>query len=449
MAAIIRTGSPPRTDLDKFNRARKKFMPAEKATAKTGTGAKFVFLLLFLLYMFDYIDRTIVGALFPFLKQDWGITDAQCGLLVSAVYWSILVFSLPASILVDRWSRRKSIGLMALLWSLATLACAFTRNFGQLFLARTAIGIGEAGYAPGGTAMIATMFPSQRRARMLGLWNASIPLGSALGIFLGGFIAEHVGWRHAFGVVALPGALVALLFFYVRDYRTIELVKPAAGTEDTIGEKMSRSDIVRHFAGNRTLLFNNLAFAANTFVTTSLLTWLPTYFHRLEGLPMSRAATKGGAVMLMAIAGAPLGGYLADKWLARRKTARLLFPSVTSLATAVILLAAFTMVRGPMQYVVLLFAGFSAVMFVPAAVAVTQDVAHPGLRAVSLSLCVISQHVLGSSLGPPVIGMLSDRYGLETALVCLPLFTGLAAVLFWFASHYYPADLSRIEPLSE
>ena len=153
------------------------------------TSPYIIFILLFLLYMFDYIDRTIVGALFPFLKRDWGISDAQCGLLVSAVYWSILIFSLPVSILVDRWSRKKSIGLMALLWSLATLACAFTRNFGQLFIARTAIGIGEAGYAPGGTAMISAMFPAEKRARMLGFWNASIPLGSALGIMLGGLIA--------------------------------------------------------------------------------------------------------------------------------------------------------------------------------------------------------------------------------------------------------------------
>ena len=406
-----------------------------------------IFTLLFLLYMFDYIDRTIVGALFPFLKRDWGISDAQCGLLVSAVYWSILIFSLPVSILVDRWSRKKSIGLMALLWSLATLACAFTRNFGQLFIARTAIGIGEAGYAPGGTAMISAMFPAEKRARMLGFWNASIPLGSALGIVLGGLIAEHFGWRHAFGIVALPGALVALLFFYVRDYQTIELLKPEDGNSSEGDVTMSKADIISHFARNRTLLFNNLAFAANTFVTTSLLTWLPTYFHRLEGLPMSKAATKGGLVMLMAIAGAPLGGYLADRWLIKRENARLLFPAASSFITSGILFAALTLGSGSFQYLTLLLAGFTAVMFVPAAVAVTQDVAHPGLRAVSLSLCVIIQHILGSSLGPPFIGMLSDRYGLKVSLMALPLFTALAGVLFMSAAGCYSDDLARMKSL--
>ena len=123
------------------------------------------------------------------------------------------------------------------------------------------------------------------------------------------------------GIVALPGAIVALLFFYVRDYQTIELLKPVAGTADSAGTKMSRADIVRHFGRNRTLLFNNLAFAANTFVTTSLLTWLPTYFHRLEGLPISKAATKGGLVMLMAIVGSPAGG-LPGGQMARKKAKR-------------------------------------------------------------------------------------------------------------------------------
>lgn len=188
---------------------------------KTSKNANYAFALLFLLYMFDYIDRLIIVSLFPFLQQDWGLSDTQCGLLVSAVYWSILLFSFPVSILVDRWSRKKAIGLMAVLWSLATLVCVFTRNFKQLFSARIAIGIGEAGYAPGGTALISALFPPDKRARILGIWNASIPLGSAIGIASGGIIAEHLGWRHAFGIVAIPGIILALMFFKVKDYKTV------------------------------------------------------------------------------------------------------------------------------------------------------------------------------------------------------------------------------------
>lgn len=419
------------------------------STADPGTRAlmaspRTIFSLLFLLYMFDYIDRLVIVSLFPFLKQDWGITDTQCGLLVSAVYWSILIFTLPVSVLIDRWSRKKSIGLMALLWSAATLACAFTRNFNQLFSARIAIGLGEAGYAPGGTAMIAAMFPKASRARMLGIWNASIPLGSALGIVLGGVIAEHVGWRHAFGIVALPGFIVAALFFWVSDYRTIALLKPpdSPGHAET---RMGWADITGHLLKNQTLIFNNLAFAANTFVTTALMTWLPSYFQRMEDLSMSRAATKGGMVMLLAIVGAPLGGFLTDRWMKRRQNARLLFPAVSSATTAVLLLVAFVWFSGPFQYALLMGAGISAVAFVPGAVAVTQDMVHPGLRAMSLSLCVIVQHVLGSALGPPVIGALSDRYSLETAMTVLPMFALLAGGFFFIGSFFHTADSQRVE----
>ena len=206
-----------------------------------------MFLLLWLLYFFDYIDRMVVVSLFPFLKADWGLTDAQCGAMVSAVYWAIVLFSFPASIVIDRWSRKKSIGIMAVLWCMATAACAFTKNFGQLFAARTAIGIGEAGYAPGGTAMISALYPEKKRAFMVGIWNASIPLGMAAGIVIGGFIASRWGWRHAFGIVALPGLIIALLFFFVRDYRTVGLEKTVDRRETAgCGPRSDKDDQAGH-----------------------------------------------------------------------------------------------------------------------------------------------------------------------------------------------------------
>ena len=397
-----------------------------------------IFWLLFGLYMFDYMDRMVIVSLFPFLKQDMGMTDAQCGLLVSSVYWSILIFSFPASILVDRWSRTKSISIMAVLWSMATLSCAFTKNFSQLFAARAAIGIGEAGYAPGGTAMLSANFPKEKRARILGLWNASIPLGSALGIGIGGFVAHHFGWRHAFGLVALPGLLLAVLFYFVKDYKTIALTQKETDGREI---KMRLSDMVSQFTHNPTLICNNLSFALNVFITTSLLTWLPTYFHRFESLPMDKASMKASSIMVLAVIGAPLGGFLSDLWMKKRENARLLFPAISSLLTGVLLFIAFSFLHGGAQYLVLLFVGITAVAFVPSCVAVTQDVVHPGLRAVSLSLNIIIQHLLGSSLAPIVIGTLSDGYGLDRALTILPAFALVAGGLLFMGSFYYINDM--------
>lgn len=408
-----------------------------------------VFVLLMLMYLFDYVDRMMVASLFPFLKRDWGLTDTECGLLVSSVYWSIIVFSIPVSVLVDRWSRKNSIGLMGLLWSLATGACAFTRSFGQLFTAKAFIGLGEAGYAPGGTAMISALFPPRRRALMLGIWTAMIPLGSAIGIGLGGVIASTWGWRYAFGLVAIPGIIVSTLFFFTRDYRSVALVKDAApadggATGEASQERMSRRDIVREFTGNPTVLLTYVGFAANTFVTTALLTWLPTYFHRTQGVSEAKAGMMSGGVMLFAIVGAPLGGYLADRWHRSRPNARLLLPACTSAMTGVALAISFGLLEGQAQYGALMVVGTVAPAFVAAAAAVTQDVVHPGLRATSYSLCVIVQNLLGSSLGPLFVGAASDRVGIASALSLLALFSFGAAALFLLGSRFYDRDLAKV-----
>ncbi|MFZ0473700.1 MAG: MFS transporter, partial [Bacteroidales bacterium] len=121
--------------------------------------SNYVFILLFLLYLFDYADRMVVNSMFSYIQSDLKINDFQSGWLVSIIYLTIGLLTFPVSIVVDRWSRTKTIGIMAIVWSLATLACAFTGNYIQLFMARIFIGFGEAGYAPGGSALISGMYP--------------------------------------------------------------------------------------------------------------------------------------------------------------------------------------------------------------------------------------------------------------------------------------------------
>ena len=404
----------------------------------------YVFALLFLLYMFDYIDRMVVVSLFPYLKADFNLSDTQCGLLVSTVYWSIVILSAPISVLIDRWSRKKSIGIMAVFWSIATVSCAFAKNFGQLFVARTAIGVGEAGYAPGGTALISALFPERLRSLIVGLWTAALPLGSAIGIVAGGYIATYYGWRHAFGIVALPGFIVAILFFFVRDYETVSLQKKAGGSPDQ-PEILKTRDVLHAFSRTPSLLLTYAAFAGSMFLTAAYLSWLPTFFHRVDHLSMENAALKGSLVMLLSVVGFPLGGYLADQWRKKRANGRLLFPALSSLATAVVFFTAFYALQGPLQYPLILLGGVLASAFSPAAIAVTQDVVHPGLRATSYSFCVVSQNLLGSSLGPLFVGALSDRYDIQTALTVVPVFSLIASVLYLCASFFYARDLEKVE----
>jgi MFS family permease len=404
----------------------------------------YIFSLLFLLYMSDYIDRMVVVSLFPYFKADWGLSDTQCGLMVSVVYWSIVVFSFPASVIVDRWSRKKTIGIMALLWSIATASCAFTRNFGQLVVARTAVGIGEAGYAPGGTAMIAALFPERMRSMMVGLWTAALPIGSAIGIMAGAYIAARYGWRHAFGIVAIPGLIIAILFFFIKDYKTVILEKNTDDKKNP-AKKMKWSGYARQFMNTPSLILTYLAFSGSMFLTAAYISWLPTYLQRVGNLTMEQAAFKGSLVMLLAIIGFPLGGFLVDKWREKRINARLVFPAISAFITALIFFTAFYFLTGNIQYYVLLLGGITASAFSPAAIAVTQDVVHPGLRATSYSFCVITQNLLGSSMGPLFVGIISDRYDITTAMMIVPIFSIVASVLFFIASFYYKGDLAKVE----
>lgn len=400
----------------------------------------YVFSLLFLLYMFDYIDRMIVTSMFVHIEQDFGITHTQSGLLVSAVYWAIVLLTFPVSILVDLWNRTKTIGIMAAIWSIATALCALTGNLIQLVFARALIGVGEAGYAPGGTAVISGLYPEDKRSKMMGLWNASIPLGTAIGVLLGGIIATRLGWKHAFGIVALPGFIVAVLFFFVKDYKTVDLSFTNSNNEKV---KMKKKDMVREFLSRPSLIFTYFGFAAVVFVTTSLITWLSTYFNVTRGLSSEKAGTMASAVMLLAIVGAPLGGIITDRWRKTNIRARLLFPTITSLLTALFLLVALWLTSGTVQYIFFLLMGVTLAAFIPAAAAVTQDVIHAGMRAMSYAVAVVVQNLLGASTAPLVIGRLYDLYDIETALAILPFMLMLGAFLFYMGSRYYVKDLNK------
>lgn len=403
--------------------------------------SNYVFTLLFLLYMFDYIDRMIVTSMFPFIEADWGISHTKSGMLVSAVYWAIVLLTFPVSILIDRWSRSKTIGIMAILWSMATALCALTGNFVQLFMARLLIGIGEAGYAPGGMAMIAGLYPMNKRSRMMGMWNASIPLGTAIGVLLGGIIATKLGWKHAFGLVAIPGFVIAVLFLFVKDYKTVDL-----SFVDHMSKrvKMTAHDIFREFITKPSLIFTYFGIAAVVFVTTSLITWLPAFFQAERGLTAAKAGILSSAVMILALVGAPIGGYLTDKWRKTQTRARLLFPTISTILTALFLFMAINFSGGILQIILFLLMGVSIMLFVSGAGSVTQDVIHPGLRAMSYAVAVIIQNLLGSSMAPIVVGKIYDKTNIKTALEFLPLVLLTGALLFYLGSRKYEGDMAKV-----
>jgi MFS family permease len=150
-------------------------------------------------------------------------------------------------------------------------------------------------------------------------------------------------------------------------------------------------------------------------------------------------------VMVLALVGAPLGGYIADAWRKRRPEARLLFPALSTLCTAVVLFIALNLSgNGLLQYILLLIMGVLIMCFIAGASAVTQDVIHPGLRATSYAIAVVVQNLLGSSTAPVVLGRIYDLSNIKTALSILPFVLLLGSLLFWLGSRYYVSDFMKV-----
>ena len=187
-----------------------------------GSGAVFVLIILFLLYILNFADRAIVAIVLQPMKEALQLTDAQAGAVQSIFLLGAGLLMIPGAIFVERWSRRKMLGIMALIWSLATFATGLGTKFWHIMSARFVVGIGEAGYNPGGTAWLSLAFSKKVRGRILGLFQSATQVGMALGLIIGGLIVTQTGdWRMPFYVFAVPGIILGIITFFLPDYATV------------------------------------------------------------------------------------------------------------------------------------------------------------------------------------------------------------------------------------
>jgi MFS transporter, Spinster family, sphingosine-1-phosphate transporter len=403
--------------------------------------AWFAFGMAFLLMTFDYIDRQAVVSMFPALKAAWGLSDKQLGALISSVSIAVAVFSFPISLFADRSSRVKSIAAMAAIWSVATIACGFARNYGQLLAARGIIGVGEAGYGSSGAALLTSMFPASRRATVLGGFLAAASVGSVLGVILGGVITARWGWEAAFGVVGIPGLVLAVMFLWVRDYRTVPLIDARAVRMDAVA-------VLRALVRPRSALAAYLGGALQLLPVSTLLAWLPSYFNRSYGLGVEQAGLKSATVILLASIGIVVWGYVADRMALANRRAKMLVPAACTVMTAVLLAPAFALLQpGLLQFAMILAGGFMMTAASGSLPSVAIDVIHPGLRATAAAMVTVVQNLFGLAAGPFIAGALSDAFGLGTALALMPLFCLASAAVVIAGARAYPRDLDRADAI--
>ena len=403
------------------------------------TRAWFAFVMIFLLMMFDYIDRQIIVSLFPHLKEEWGLSDKQLGALVSVISIVVALGSIPVALLADRFGRVKSIFAMATIWSAATVACMFARNYGQLFAARAVVGLGETGYGSVGSALISALFPKRLHATLLGAFFAASSVGAVLGVVLGGVIAEHWGWRAAFGAVGFPGLVMALMFLMVPDYKNV-IVK-IAPTLDSKGPLAHLGRLIKTLSRGSTMWLLCVAGSFQMIVVSTIWAWMPSFLNRYHGMTAVAAAKQAAVLVLMGAFGALFWGWVADRVGRKRGSRKLVLLCAVTLACAVLFIFGFTASLPPKtQFMVVLCGGFMMTCTVGVSVSAVMDVTHPGLRSTGAAVHAFAINLFGLAVGPFLGGLISDHWGLSTAMATIPALGFLAAFVYWMSSRTFERD---------
>jgi MFS family permease len=403
--------------------------------------ARLAVALLFGVNFLNYIDRYVVAAVAPLIQADFGLKDAQLGFIGSMFMLAYMGASPVLGMAADRFPRRYFVGGGVLVWSLATVASGLAAGYRQLLAARSLIGIGEAGFGGVAPTLISDLFPKEKRGRMLAYFYVAIPVGSALGFLLGGYVGQHQGWRTAFFLAGAPGVVLGLLAF--------RMAEPARGagegavTAERTFDKRAALDLVR----NRSFVWTTLGMAAMTFALGGLAYWVPTFFHRIRGLSIDRAnALFGGMTVASGLVGTFLGGWLGDWLLVRTKKAYLL---VSGWGMLLAVPAAFVGLTSP-QREIYLPAIFLAEVLVflntGPANAVLVNVALPEVRATAVAMSIFVYHFLGDVPSPILIGELSDWTGdLGLAMLLTTVAMGLSGVLYLVGGRSLGADTERVQ----
>jgi MFS transporter, Spinster family, sphingosine-1-phosphate transporter len=405
--------------------------------------AWFAFAMTFALMLFDYIDRQVIVSLFPHLKLAWSLSDKQLGALVSIISIVVALGGLPVALLADRFSRVKSIFVMASLWSLASISCMFANSYGAMFTARAMVGVGETGYGSVGGALLATLFPRRLRATLQGGLLAAASLGSVLGVLVGAEVAKYWGWRAAFGVVGVPGLVLAVLYLLVPDYKTVALTPRSARARSP--SLTTVRQVVGTLLGSATIWWTCLGAAFQLIVISTIWSWLPSYFMRFHGVAPDRAAWEAALVVLCGGLGGIVWGNLADRLGARGHARKLVMVASLAVVTFVVFLTAFTVAASsPHQFLLVAFGGFLMTCTLAPSAGVIYDVVHPGVRATGASILSLFQNLFGLAVGPVLGGWFSDMWGLQTALAIMPAFGIVAAMCFLRARRTYESDVTRV-----
>jgi predicted MFS family arabinose efflux permease len=404
--------------------------------------------LLFLVSLFNYGDRNMIGVLVPSIKADLNLSDTQIG-FITGIAFSLFyaLMGIPIARLADTLSRRSVVATALAVWSAMTAACGLAQNFVQLALARVMVGVGEAGATPPSHAIIADLFPKARRAMAISVYSFGSPAGVIVAYLVGAWITETWGWRVCLFAFGIPGLFVALILWRF-------LPDPPRGHSESPDEAVPAAKLgeaLRHLMRRPAFVHNAIASGLFSFLWFGLLSWSPSFFTRSHG--MSIGAVGAWLALALGVAqliGAWAGGYFGDR-LGRRDIRW--YPrlcAIVMLASTPFYLVVFLADNAMLAILTLALPVMLSVMQGGPQHWITQAVAGPRMRATAAALYLLIVNLI-SGLGAQTIGVLSDAlaptYGVDSLgcallIVCL-IGSVWPALHFWLIARTLERDVAQ------
>jgi len=382
------------------------------------------------LNLLNYIDRSVLFAVQDLVKAEFHRSDAAFGLLTSVFfifYMCAAPFMGPLSI---RFSRKAVIIAGALVWSVATLLTSVTKNFDELLIRHTLVGIGEASFVILSPTFVADMFPVEKRGRVMGIFYLAIPVGTALGYLLGGVMGPKYGWRTPFYVGAAPGVLLAFLLFFIPE--------PPLGLFDAPEMKSPNRDTLKSLLHNPAFITATLGMAMMTFALGGLQVWMPTFLHRAHGYSLLQANVIFGiSTITNGLVASLAGGWISDRSLRHNKAAHYLVSAV-SLGLGIPAMCVALFASGRPMVIGIFAAEFLLLLNTGPLNAAVINSVGPHIRAAALAANIFIFHLLGDVPSAALIGYISDRYSLRLAFLGPVVAIALSSAILFYGMKFAP-----------